>query len=153
MLLNVCLYLVRGCCQIKSKPYFFRQNSVFANISCFCDQIERKLLFHLKALQTRTDIDVYKFFVAQVVPEIYAKNVSLKTARCVFSLLTVKIFFLQTYLNFLLSHGDWIIFSLAIECSYLLYSWSKQLFHQCAKELNHSLLQRYQKKCSYLLYS
>ena len=33
-----------------------------------------KLFFHLKALQTRMQIDVNKFFVAQVVPEIYSKN-------------------------------------------------------------------------------
>ena len=34
------------------------------------------LFFHLKALQTRMQIDVNNFFVAQVVPEIFAKNTS-----------------------------------------------------------------------------
>ena len=37
-----------------------------------------KLFFHLKTLQTRIQIDAYNFFVAQVVPEIYAKNTSFK---------------------------------------------------------------------------
>ena len=34
----------------------------------------QKLFFHLKALQTRMQIDVNNFFIAQVVPEISAKK-------------------------------------------------------------------------------
>ena len=39
-----------------------------------------KLFLHLKALQTRMQIDVNNVFVAQVVPEIYAKNTSFKNS-------------------------------------------------------------------------
>ena len=35
-----------------------------------------KFFFYLKALQTKMQIDENSFFVAQVVPEIYAKNTS-----------------------------------------------------------------------------
>ena len=41
-----------------------------------------KLFFHLKGLQTRMQINVNNFFVAKVVPEMYAKNI-----RCGFLLL------------------------------------------------------------------
>ena len=49
----------------------------FANISWFCDRLW-KIIFHLKALQTRMQIDVNNFFIAQVVPESSAKNTSFK---------------------------------------------------------------------------
>ena len=40
------------------------------------------MIFHLKALQTRMQMDVNNFFLAQVVPEIYAKKTQAsKTAR------------------------------------------------------------------------
>ena len=55
---------------------FFWKIRVFAKISWFCGRIGK--FFHLKALQTRMQINVNKFFVAQVVPEIYAKNTSFK---------------------------------------------------------------------------
>ena len=45
----------------------------------------QKLFFHLKALQTRMQIDVYNFFVVQVVPEIYSKNTYFKNMQmCIF---------------------------------------------------------------------
>ena len=58
-------------------PYFFLATA-FLQISAYFVIGFEKLFFHLKALQTRMQIDENNFFVAQVVPEIYAKNTSFK---------------------------------------------------------------------------
>ena len=53
----------------------------------------KKIVFHLKALQTMVLIDVINFFLAQVVPKIYAKTQVSKTARCVRVFLLLTVFF------------------------------------------------------------
>ena len=73
--------------QIHKKSFWFFQNRGFFPIAYFFSgktailQISadfvtgfENFFFHLKALQTRMQIDEIFFFVAQVVPEIYMKN-------------------------------------------------------------------------------
>ena len=64
--------------RIFSNGLLFSGKTAFLPISAdFVIRFE-KLFFHLKTLQTRMQIDVNNFFVAQMVPEIYAKNTSFK---------------------------------------------------------------------------
>ena len=53
---------------------FFSGKTAFLQISADFVTWFEKFFFHLKALQTRMQIDKNNFFVAQVVPEIYTKN-------------------------------------------------------------------------------
>ena len=59
----------------------FSDKMAFMQISAdFVTRFE-KILLHLKDLWTRMYIDVNNFFVAQVVPEIFAKNTSFKISQ------------------------------------------------------------------------
>ena len=64
--------------------YFFSDKTAFLRILAnFVTRFE-KLFNRLKALQTRMQIDKNYFFVAQMVPEIYAKKHKIKKHQDVF---------------------------------------------------------------------
>ena len=60
--------------------YFFSGKTAFLKISADFVIGFEKLFLYLKALQTRMQIDENNFFEAQVVAEIYAKNISFKSS-------------------------------------------------------------------------
>ena len=67
--------------RIFSNSLLFSGKTAFLSISAdFVTRFE-KFFFHLKALPKRMLINVNNFFVAQVVPEINAKNTSLKNIQ------------------------------------------------------------------------
>ena len=84
--------------QIHEKQFLnFPKWSIFFNSLLFSGKITffqisadfetgfKKFLFHLKAHQTRMQIDEINFFVAQVAPVIYAKSKSFKISQmCIF---------------------------------------------------------------------
>ena len=60
--------------RIFSNSLLFSVKTAFLQISADFVTGFEKFLFHLKALQTKMQIDVNNFFVPQVVPEIYTIN-------------------------------------------------------------------------------
>ena len=77
--------------RIFSNSLLFSGKTAFLQISADFVTGFQNFFFHLKALQTRMQIDVNNFFVAQVVPDIYAKNISFKNSLMFFLLLTVSL--------------------------------------------------------------
>ena len=80
---------------IFSNSLLFLAKQRFLKISADFVTGLQKLFFHLKALQTRMQMDVIHSFVAQVVPEIYAKNTYLKNRQMRIFVTNCRFLFLQ----------------------------------------------------------
>ena len=108
-----------------SNSLLFLGKTAFLQTSVDFETGFEKFLSHLKALLTWMQTDLNNFFVAQVVPEIYAKTTTFKNSQMCFLLLTVILKFSNGVENIQLSFGaicNWLfVAQLPVKQRYLSY--------------------------------